>query len=232
MTARALLGVLVALVGAAAAVLSFSALRDLALACGFDGGLAPLLPVVVDAGAAAGSVAWLGRSAPAAAGYGRVLALGLLVLSVAANALGHGLAAYAARPHWLVVVAVSAVAPVTLGALVHLLVLVGRPTPTREDRAPARDEAAPAGREGEPVLMCVDELAELRASVEAAGGQFDDRGLSRLWDHAPPAEPTCEDRATELIAAGAGRRRLAKELAITEHEARELLARARNGSAP
>ncbi len=37
------------------------------------------------------------------------------------------------------------------------------------------------------------------------------------------------DRAAELIADGAGRRRLAKELDITEHQARELLAARRNG---
>jgi len=40
-------------------VLSFSALRDLGLACGFDPRLAWLVPIVVDAGAAAGSVSWL-----------------------------------------------------------------------------------------------------------------------------------------------------------------------------
>lgn len=66
--------------------------------------------------------------------FARALALILLGSSVAANALGHGLAAYSARPHWTVVVLVSAVAPAVLGACVHLAVLVGRPeeAPTGE----------------------------------------------------------------------------------------------------
>ena len=42
---------------------------------------------------------------------------------------------------------------------------------------------------------------------------------------AAPAGPP--DRAAELIAAGAGRRKLARELDITEHEARALLDRHR-----
>lgn len=53
-------------------------------------------------------------------------------------------------------------------------------------------------------------------------------------DRPPPAalpagEEPGDERVTSLIAAGVGRRRLARELAISEHEARELLARARNG---
>ena len=66
---RTLLYGLLAVVAAAAAVLSFAALRDLALLCGFSPWLAWLLPVVIDAGAAAGSLAWL-RSAPALVGGG------------------------------------------------------------------------------------------------------------------------------------------------------------------
>jgi hypothetical protein len=178
MTARTVLYVLLLMVAAAAAVLSFAALRDLALQCGFAVGLAWLLPVVVDAGAAAGSLVWLGgHGADPARRFARALALTLLGLSVAANALGHGLAAYAIAPAWWVVVAVSAAAPAVLGAVVHLAVLVGRPTKTT-------DEAAPTS--------------------------------------------TANDvRAAELIAAGAGRRRLSRELGVTEHEARQLLHRNR-----
>lgn len=129
---RAVLYMLLAVVAAAAAVLSFSALRDLALVCGFDERLAWLLPVTVDAGAAAGSLAWLGTAAPAARTYGRVLAVALLASSVGGNALGHGLDAYRLRPAWWVVVGVSAIAPAVLGALVHLVVLVGRQTGAME----------------------------------------------------------------------------------------------------
>jgi Protein of unknown function (DUF2637). len=185
MRARIPLFALLLVVAAAAAVLSFSALRDLAELCGFSTALAWLLPVTVDAGAAAGSLVWLGGWAgDTARRFARWLALVLLGSSVAANALGHGLAAYGVRPHWLVVVAVSAVAPAVLGAVVHLAVLVGRPAPVVElDHPPTPVDLAEAGA----------------------------------------------DRATELIATGAGRRRLSRELDITEHQARELLAAARNG---
>lgn len=178
MTFRVALYGLLAVVAGAAAVLSFAALRDLALVCGFARQLAWLLPVVVDAGAAAGSLVWLGgRTGRSARTFARSLALALLTLSVAANALGHGLAAFALAPAWWVVVIVSAVAPAVLGAVVHLAVLVGR---IDEARAPEPEDSA---------------------------------------------QPT--ERVGELIAAGAGRRRLARELGISEYEARQLLDRTR-----
>lgn len=126
--ARGLMWAGVVVVAGAAAVLSFTALRDLALMCGFGRRLAWLLPVAIDVGTALGSLVWLGRWTPdPARRYARGLALALLGGSVAGNALGHGLAAYGARPHWLVVVAVSAVAPVVLAAVVHLVVLATHP---------------------------------------------------------------------------------------------------------
>lgn len=188
-------------------MLSFSALRDLALVCGFAPRLSWLLPVVVDAGAAAGSLVWLGGHAGSAARtFARALALALLVLSVAANALGHGLAAFDLAPAWWVVVIVSAVAPSVLGAVVHLAVLVGRPEPASTVR-PDLDESIPY---------------QLAGAYEH--GLIDEHGRSRHWDDAPAAQ----DRATELIAAGVGRRRLSRELEITEYEARRLIARTRN----
>ena len=191
MRARLVLFGLLGVVATAAAVLSFAALRDLAKVCGFAPSLAWLLPVVVDAGAAAGSLVWLGGAAAGPARrFARALALTLLGLSVAANALGHGLVAFALAPAWWVVVIVSAVAPAVLGAVVHLAVLVGRPTPAAEPPAPAT-----AG-------------AHNRELPPAAGD---------------PGDPVGEERARELIAAGAGRRRLARELEITEYEARQLI---------
>ena len=204
-------------VAVAAAVLSFSALRDLALLCGFAPQLAWLLPVVLDAGAAAGSLVWLGGAvAQPARRFARALALALLALSVAANALGHGLEAFGLVPAWWVVVIVSAVAPAVLGAVVHLAVLVGR----AEHVAPevAEDADAEDAGDGEPVRY--------QPTTEAAdAGALEEDGLSRRWDNSPPV--TENDRAAALIAAGAGRRRLARELDITEYEARRLLRRAR-----
>ena len=227
MTTRTVLYGLLLVVAGAAAVLSFAALRDLALVCGFAPWLAWLLPVVVDAGAAAGSLVWLGGwSAESARRFARALALALLGLSVAANALGHGLAAFDLDPEWWVVVIVSAVAPAVLGAVVHLAVLVGRPHEVVPD--------APAPQEH-------DERAEV---VPADVELFDEHGLSRLWESAPlvehgeyrgeqdggpsPRQDDERDRAAELIADGAGRRRLSRELEISEYEARRLLDRTRH----
>lgn len=191
--ARRVLFVLLVVVAVAAAVLSFAVLRDLALVCGFAPRLAWLLPVVVDAGAAAGSLVWLGAfTQDRARRFARALALALLALSVAANALGHGMAAFGLAPPWWVVVLVSAVAPAVLGAVVHLAVLVGRPDPIGLD-----DEAD----------TCTGATAGLPVADRT------DRG----------------GRAAELIAAGAGRRRLARELGMTEYEARRLLTRSRDG---
>lgn len=126
---RASMWVLLAVVSAAAAVLSFASLRDLAGLCGFSSSLAWLLPVVVDAGAAAGATIWLSGHAPdSAQSYARTLTLTLLAASVLGNGVVHYLTAYGLRPAWWLVVAVSAVAPSVLGAVVHLSVLVGRPT--------------------------------------------------------------------------------------------------------
>jgi len=200
MSGRLVLFALLLVVAGAAAVLSFAALRDLALLCGFSRDLAWLLPVVVDAGAAAGSLVWLGgRAAVSAQRFARALALGLLTLSVAANALGHGLAAYRLSPPWWVVVAVSAIAPAVLGAVVHLAVLVGRPLPPPE-----------------------------MAEIDDWGAELlDEHGLSRLWADAPPATSEERERAAALIAAGVGRRRLARELGMSEYEARQLLEQSR-----
>jgi hypothetical protein len=192
---------LLAVVALAAAVLSFDALHGLAVLCGFSQPLAPLLPVTVDAGAAAGSLVWLRGQAPEnARRFARALALVLLGGSVAGNALGHGLAAYAAHPEWWVVVLVSAVPPAVLGAVVHLAVLAGR-----------------AGPAAAPIVV----------------RQYDEVPLPPADDPAGEDEPT-DERSTvaDLVAAGLGRRRIAKELGISEHEARELIARHRVNGHP
>lgn len=202
---RVLLYGLLLVVAGAAAVLSFSALRDLALVCGFDARLAWLLPVVVDAGAAAGSLAWLGSAAPTARGYGRALALILLASSVGGNALGHGLQAYGQRPHWLVVVGVSAIAPAVLGALVHLVVLVGRVASPAVLQPPAPARVSPPVQASAPNVK--REVAQV-TTVE-----------------------TREETQERLLREGAGRVRLQAELGISEWEARQLLS-SRRGDAP
>jgi hypothetical protein len=192
---RVTMWMLLAIVAAAAAVLSFSALRDLAELCGFARSLAWLLPVVVDAGAAAGCLVWLGGNryqlgTGFGTGFARTMTGLLLASSVAGNALVHGLSAYSLRPAWWTVVLVSAVAPAVLGAVVHLAVLVGRPGTEVSSTGPPGD----------------DLTAEVVGALAAEGAGSDD--------------PT----------AGMGRRLLARELGVTEYQARQLLAE-RNGAA-
>lgn len=224
----AVLYLLLAAVAVFAGVLSFDALHTLALACGYAPALAWMLPLVVDAGAAAGTLAWLARTGRART-FGRTLALVLLVGSVTGNALSHGLAAHEVAPAWWLASLVSAVSPTVLAAVVHLAVLAGR--------APARQRASDGS--GEARDDRAEELGDgEEPSAAYPGVLVDDRGLSRLWETAPPAvlPPAAapagkpgDDRAAELIAAGAGRRRLARELGVTEHEARQLLAEHRPG---
>ena len=204
MNGRMTLYGLLLLVAGAAPRTTASPLRDLAELCGFAPVLAWLLPVVVDAGAAAGSLVWLrhGTAEPARR-FARRLALGLLGLSVAANALGHGLAAFVLLPPWWVVVVLSGIAPAVLGAMVHLAVLVGRPA--------------------EPGHLDVDETDSQADSTEPA----EDEPADSEKDPVPAGQAVDQEPALALIAAGAGRRRLSRELGVTEYEARRLLERTR-----
>lgn len=256
MRQRIVLYGLLAVVATAAAVLSFAALRDLAILCGFDPWLAWLLPVVVDAGAAAGSLAWLGSAAPTARGYGRALALTLLTLSVGGNALGHGLAAYGLAPHWLVVVAVSAVPPAVLGALVHLVVLAVR-QPASETATRLVADLVAEQPDALPATLAVT-LPATPGEIDAGDPATVPMAISpapATEDVAPPATrpalhlaPAVADdvttppagvevagdgeggenevaKAQRLLAEGAGRPTLARQLDLKPHQARALLER-------
>jgi hypothetical protein len=178
-----------AVVFAAAAVLSFSALAELAGMVGMSRRLVWLFPVCTDAGVAVSTAVWLsGRHNPDAERFARRLTWALLALTVAGNAAHQGLAAAGMVPPWWVAVLVGAIPPGVVGAVVHVAVLVGRGTDSSQSE-PARH-------------------------LTEDGHPADD----------PSAVPPWEDRAAQLIAAGAGRRRLAAELGIPEHRARALLA--------
>lgn len=208
MTARRSLAALLAVVAAAAAVLSFAALRDLALLCGFSRGLAWLLPVVVDAGAAAGTLVWLGgRAAWVSA---RRLALTLLGVSIAANALSHGAEAWeSGRPWWVVVVAcvVSGLAPAVLGAVIHLAVRYWR-----------GEQVVESPQVTTPELVDSPAVSPAVALHLAGPGEVGDE----------PGDGVDEDRAAQLIAEGTGRRKLAREMGLSEHDARLLIDRVKN----
>lgn len=125
---RIVMWLMLAAVAAAAAVLSFTALRDLGVDVGYVG-LAWLLPVSIDAGAAVSCLVWLGKvpgtTAPARRNA-MLLTWSLLAGSVAGNAVEHVLSTYALVPTWWLVVLVTAVPPAVLGSVVHLAVHLGR----------------------------------------------------------------------------------------------------------
>lgn len=206
---------------AAAAVLSFAALRDLAELCGVDPLLAPLLPVAIDAGAAVSTRVWLSGRAVVAERFARAMTWALLAVTVAGNALHSGLIASDVTPTWWTAVLVGAIPPAVVGATVHLAVLVGRP-PGAACATPADTDGSevtgpPAGGDDEPI--------ETRAADDGATGQV------RTVRVVAPAvtDPGTRETLAALAADGAGRRRVARVLGTTEYRAGELLAAHRNG---
>lgn len=193
-----------AVVLVAAAVLSFDALRALALAVSIPPALAWLLPVAVDAGAAVSCATWLGgRTDRHTARIAGGMTWALLAVTVAGNAGQLGMHAHGITPPWWVAVLVGAIPPAIVGAVVHLVVLLVR--------APAAPSVLPA--------------------APGVGAEREEQH-PQLEETRPELEETPESvqvRAARLIADGAGRRRLAEELGVTEWEARQLLATAAGG---
>ncbi|WP_219413944.1 DUF2637 domain-containing protein [Pseudonocardia nigra] len=148
-----------AVVLAAAAVLSFDALRGLALAVRIPGHFAWLLPIAVDAGAAVSCATWLGGRGVAreAARFAAGMTWCLIAVTVAGNAGQLGMHAHAVVPPWWVAVAVGTIPPAVVGATVHLLVLVTRSRPVEVVERPGPAPALPA--RGVPVTPAADERA-------------------------------------------------------------------------
>lgn len=165
---------------AAAAVLSFHGLRDLALAVGIPPELAWLLPVAVDAGAAVSCACWLGRDIPQdAQKFAQKLTWGLLVLTVVANAAQLGMHAEGVTPPWWVAVLVGAIPPAVLGSVVHLAVLVGR---TQEKQAEEPLHSVPNPRAAR------DELAKQWIEENPDGGAR--RLAAHLTENGHPLSPS------------------------------------------
>jgi hypothetical protein len=134
-----------AVVLAAAAVLSFDALRALALAVAIPPHLAWLLPLAVDAGAAVSCATWLGgRTDRHTARIAGGMTWALLAVTVLGNAGQLGMHAHGIAPPWWVAVLVGAIPPAIVGAVVHLVVLLVR-------RGPAAAEHVPAAVPSEPM---------------------------------------------------------------------------------
>lgn len=143
----------IAVVAAAAAVMSFSALRDLAERADVAPALAWLLPVAIDAAVVVSTRVWLiGNAGSRVTRYARFLALSALALSVAGNAAEHAMAAYRLAAPWWVLVAVSAVPPVALGATVHLAALLATDTATVTATATEDDASSQPATDTQPQL--------------------------------------------------------------------------------
>lgn len=118
---------MLAIVAAAVAILSFVTLRDLAKMCGVKDYLAWLLPIGIDAGGIAASLIWADRQAPPGVRkFGATITIGAVILSVIGNAAQHVLAtSHKGAPLWLVIT-VAAVPPLILGCVAHLVITGGQ----------------------------------------------------------------------------------------------------------
>jgi len=228
-----------AVVGVTALVWSFTALSDLARRCGVTAvidlfGLADVhvawgLPITVDVLALVATRVWLRGDAPdEAVTYARRAAWAAIGATIAGNGY-HGWIAGSLKFDALIV---SAVPAVVIGAIVHLAVLVGRP-PTEEpadEQPPAleRDADAPTppadslgGERGIATTSTPTTPDEPAVEPEPANAvATPTRGIHLVKQ---PAATASGDLVEQLLAAGAGRRRLEKEAGLTEHQARALI---------
>lgn len=214
-----------AVVLAAAAVLSFAALRDLAIAVRVSTQLAFLLPIAVDAGAAVSCAIWLTPSTRQdARTFASWLTWSLLAATVIGNAAQLGMHANAIVPPWWVAVLVGAVPPAVVGGVVHLLVLVGRGA---APKVPATVAAAvePVKRPAVQITP-VEHTEQLQEVVRQELTTTVTRETSRRTHSTVLADPPAV--VLELVEQGLGKDRLREQARekgheLSEHEARQLI---------
>ncbi|HJP80584.1 MAG TPA: DUF2637 domain-containing protein [Pseudonocardiaceae bacterium] len=169
-----------------ALVLSFDGLANLARGCRIDGWLAFLWPITLDATGVVASLIWLDYRMPEdARRAARWLALTAIVLSVGGNGLWHWLIDLHQRPHVLVQIAVGAVPPLVLFAMLHVLQLASR-RPAGQPLAAGR-RSAPAERPA-----AVDWLARLTITTRTSGQPATALELPVLSIAGQPADPITE----------------------------------------
>lgn len=175
----------VGVVAAAAVIASFTAQAGLGHLAGWDAGLALpggitislswLLPLCVDAyGAVATRITVNAKYSAETRKHALIHAVGAVVVSIIGNAIYHALEAgvlHLGSSRWVLVVAVSMVPPVALGALAHLMALCARDdttdpassepasrsvpaaSPARTDDAPTSELSRPTGAREESVRV-------------------------------------------------------------------------------
>lgn len=200
------------IVGATAAIWSFSSLSDLAVLVGITdtftlaGVTAHIswgLPLTVDVLAVVATRIWLRGTAPVAAVR---YAMRAAWAAIAASILGNAYHGWLSGDGRLDSVIVSAVPACVIGALVHLAVLVARPEPV-----PDMPGSQPAL--ARPYLVTSQPDASPASTRQPAS-------RAKVANLA--------DRAAPLIDQGYGRGRLADALGIEPHEARQLIKNARD----
>jgi len=234
-----------------ALILSFSNLADLARSARFDGWLAFLWPGTLDATGVVASLVWLNATMPDdARRAARHLALAAIALSVAGNSLRHWLLDIGQRPHVVIQMAIAAVPPAVLFAMLHVLHLAQRRLATpaslatatvaqcdQAGRAAADQPAMATGWPGQVTLARVDDASAVAAS------QPPDTATPALVDQPHLAIPAASQPASPASPAGStswrdhipaarqaiadqpdlGRARLAAKLGIPPSQARHLL---------
>ncbi|WP_158511291.1 DUF2637 domain-containing protein [Pseudonocardia dioxanivorans] len=204
--------VAVSVVAVVAAVVSYVHMHELAEAAG-EGWRAHLIPLSVDGMLVAASMVMLvrrrtGQGAGVLPWVGLVLGL---MASLAANIA-------AARPEPLSWV-VSGWPAVALAVSFELLILVARDTNTPAAGLSAGPESS------------AEEINEASWGDWPGADEPVDEPVPDWWGPQSPAVETRDEEAatpaperlSELLARGVGRRRLAKELGVSEHTAREIL---------
>lgn len=186
-----------AVVGTAAAVLSFETLDKFAKAVGYTaaptlnlpGGthltiyLSWLLPIAIDAFGLLATLAWLTPSFnKEIRDYAKRVAIGDIAGSAVLNAIYHGMAAakWDVDECWPVVIGVGAIAPVILPLAVHLgaMVVDHEPATAKPDEAPSEGPAAVRAPLPEAPSKPLPAAADLDAVWAAVDGT-----------EAPAAEP-------------------------------------------
>jgi hypothetical protein len=203
----------VSVVAAVAAIVSYVHMHELAHRAGEEW-RANIIPLSADGLLVAASMVMLvrrraGEKAGALAWVGLVLGL---VASLGANL---------AVADWTdpVSIAVSGWPPLALAVAFELLIVV-----TRDGRAAATGDAGDAPVVGDDAPAPAGEPVGEQAAVSPTSDTR--RRPPRSTSTRPrrrPVTPIAPTRAAELIEGGAGRRALARELSITEHQARALL---------
>jgi hypothetical protein len=177
-------------VGAAAAVMSFTALAGLAALAGLHGAVGPvrlawLFPIVVDAYAVITTRVWLrAGTSKGTRDWARANALAAIAASMAGNAAYH--VDPSSTRAW-VVVAVAAVPPLMLAASVHTAVLVSSDRSRTLARAESRSQSRPpvpavSRPPGQPVPPPGHPAAGPRLELVPDGRGAKVREMRRHWD--------------------------------------------------